>query len=97
MKLLLMYLALINLAAFLQMGRDKAAAKGRRRRTPEKSLFLTALLGGSLGAWIGMEVWRHKTKHASFRFGIPAILFAQAIAFGYWWYRHTEGIAGLPF
>ena len=54
---------------------------------PEKTLFLLAALGGSVGALLGMRVWRHKTLHKSFRFGIPAILVLQIIIpAGLWLY-----------
>ena len=54
---------------------------------PEKTLFLLAALGGSVGALIGMRVWRHKTLHRSFRIGIPLILAAQiVIPVGLWLY-----------
>jgi uncharacterized membrane protein YsdA (DUF1294 family) len=74
--ILAIYLLLINVIAFGMMASDKrrARARGRRRRIPEKNLFLAAALGGALGAWIGMRVCRHKTKHASFVVGIPALL-----------------------
>ena len=57
------------------------------RRVPEKTLFLLAVLGGSVGALLGMRVFHHKTLHRSFRFGIPAILAAQLLLAGaavYW-------------
>ncbi|MBB6734356.1 DUF1294 domain-containing protein [Cohnella zeiphila] len=74
--MLAIYLLLINVIAFGMMANDKRrAVAGRgRRRIPEKNLFLAAALGGALGAWIGMRVCRHKTKHASFVVGIPALL-----------------------
>ena len=81
---LAMYLVVINLAAFLVFGIDKWKAKRKVkkesvRRVPEKTLFLLAALGGSVGALLGMKVWRHKTLHRSFRFGIPAILMLQIL------------------
>lgn len=88
-----LWLAVINLAAFLVFGLDKWKA-GRRekrpstRRVPERTLFLLAALGGSAGALLGMRVWRHKTLRRSFRFGIPAILalqIAAAVGFRLWW------------
>lgn len=69
-----LYLAIINIAAFAMFGTDKAAARKNRRRIPEKRLFLVSAAGGSLGALIGMRVWHHKTKHASFAIGIPLLL-----------------------
>lgn len=82
--LLACWLVLINLITFLVFGMDKLKAKRKAdhaatRRVPEKTLFLLAALGGSVGALLGMRVWRHKTLHNSFRFGIPAILLAQII------------------
>ena len=71
------YLIVLNLLAFLLMGLDKAKARRHRWRIPEKTLFLSALLGGSIGAIAGMQLFRHKTKHASFRIGMPCILILQ--------------------
>ena len=81
---LLLWLAAINLIAFLLMGVDKSRAKRQgARRIPEKTLFLSALLGGSLGAVLGMQLFRHKTKHWYFVWGMPLILIAQ-IALTLW-------------
>ena len=82
--LLAVWLAVINLVTFLVFGWDKFKAKYKERhenarRVPERTLFLLALLGGSLGALLGMRVWRHKTLHRSFRVGIPAILALQIL------------------
>ncbi len=74
---LITYLILINLIGFLLMGIDKRRAIQNRWRISEKTLFLTALLFGSIGALAGMYVFRHKTRHLSFRIGLPAILIAQ--------------------
>lgn len=56
------------------MGRDKSLASQGKRRVPERTLFLIALLGGAFGVFAGMRIWRHKTKHRSFRIGIPLII-----------------------
>ena len=77
MNILFVYLFAVNVAAFLMMGADKKRAIQQRRRIPEKTLLLTALVGGSLGAYMGMQSFRHKTKHLKFTLGIPAILAAQ--------------------
>ena len=77
MKYFLLYLLLINAAAFLLMLVDKLKAKKNRWRIPERTLFGSALLGGSIGALLGMYTFRHKTKHLKFTLGIPAILIAQ--------------------
>lgn len=74
-----LYLILINLLAFALMGIDKSRARRHKWRIPEKTLFLSALLGGSVGAIAGMQVFRHKTKHWYFVAGMPAILIAQII------------------
>ena len=77
MKYLLIYLLVINLMGFFLMFLDKQKAKKGKWRIPEKTLFLAALLGGSLGTTLGMNTFRHKTKHWYFKFGMPAILILQ--------------------
>lgn len=77
--ILFIYLLLINAAAFLMMGIDKYKARKNRWRIPEKTLFLSAILGGSIGAILGMQIFRHKTKHASFVVGMPCILILQIV------------------
>lgn len=73
------YLVLINLAGFLSMGADKRKAVKKLYRIPEKTLFLLAILGGSAGSILGMRHFRHKTKHKSFVYGMPAILIIQLV------------------
>lgn len=68
------YLLAANLAGFILMAVDKSRARRHRWRIPERTLFLVSLLGGSLGVWCGMYLFRHKTKHWYFVIGIPAIL-----------------------
>ena len=82
---LLVWLAVINLLTFLVYGTDKRRARKGKWRVPEKTLFLLPLLGGSIGALLGMRVFHHKTKHWYFVWGIPAILLAQ-IALAVWIY-----------
>ena len=77
MKYFLLYLLLINAAAFVLMLADKIKAKKNRWRIPERTLIGSAILGGSIGALVGMYTFRHKTKHLKFTLGIPAILIAQ--------------------
>ena len=90
--LLACWLVIINLVAFLVFGLDKWKAKRKQkkesvRRVPERTLFLLAAIGGSVGALLGMKVFHHKTLHKSFRFGIPAILALQIlIPLGLWVY-----------
>ena len=80
---LLWYLAAVNLVTFTVYGVDKAKARRGAWRVPEKTLFLLPLLGGSIGALLGMRTFRHKTKPWYFVWGIPAILLAQ-IALAVW-------------
>lgn len=84
----LIWLAVINLVAFFMFGLDKWLAKRKEkhpktRRIPEAVLFLTAILGGSIGALLGMRVWHHKTLHKSFRYGIPLIIATQLVLMGW--------------
>ena len=79
------WLAVINLLTFIVYGADKRRARKGKWRVPEKTLFLLPLLGGSIGALLGMRVFHHKTKHWYFVWGIPAILLAQ-IALAVWIY-----------
>ena len=82
---LLWYLAAVNLVTFTVYGVDKAKARRGAWRVSEKTLFLLPLLGGSIGALLGMRTFRHKTKHWYFAWGIPLILLAQ-IALAVWVY-----------
>ena len=68
------YLLFFNLLAFTLFGIDKNKAIRNAYRIPEKTLFLVAILGGSLGAFLGMRLYHHKTRRTSFRIGIPVIL-----------------------
>ncbi|MBQ8857587.1 MAG: DUF1294 domain-containing protein [Lachnospiraceae bacterium] len=79
MNYLLIYLLIINLIGFFAMFLDKQKAKRGKWRIPEKTLFLLALIGGSLGTTLGMNAFRHKTKHWYFKFGMPLILIIQVI------------------
>lgn len=82
-QILLIYFLIINVIGFFLMGIDKLRAKKQVWRVPEKTLFLIAVLGGSVGTNIGMYVFRHKTKHWYFVIGMPLILIAQ-VALGLW-------------
>lgn len=77
MDVLKLYLLLINALALVLMLVDKRKARNNLWRIPERTLMLTAALGGSVGALIGMYLFRHKTKHPKFTVGIPAILVVQ--------------------
>ena len=82
MKLFLIYLAVVNLAAFALMGVDKRRAKRGAWRIPERTLFLPAIMGGSPGAILGMQMFRHKTRHRQFMIGMPLILLVQLVIVG---------------
>ena len=86
MKYLPLYLVIINAAAFVLMLIDKQKAKKRKYRIPEATLIGSAILGGSLGAWLGMQVFRHKTRHKKFTLGIPFILGVQVLLGILFWY-----------
>ena len=77
------YLLAINAVAFIMYGIDKYKAKKAKFRISEATLLLLAVLGGSIGAWMGMKVWHHKTMHKKFKYGIPAILLIQIALMAY--------------
>ena len=79
MELLSLYLILINAAALLFMLTDKLRAKQNRWHIPEATLMGIAAAGGSFGAFVGMKLFRHKTRHPKFAFGIPALLAVHVI------------------
>ena len=96
MESLLYYFVCVNVLTFLVYGIDKWRSTsgrllptGRKKarqgkwRISEATLLLFAVIGGSIGAWLGMRVWRHKTMHKKFKYGIPAILMIHIIIFGY--------------
>ena len=78
-QLILIYLAVINVVTFIMYGIDKWKAKRSKWRIREAALLGLAVLGGSIGAWLGMKVWHHKTKHKKFKYGIPLIFVAQIV------------------
>ena len=86
---LLLYFAVINIVAFFLYGIDKWKARHDKWRITEARLLSVALLGGSIGALLGMKVWHHKTQHNKFRFGLPLILIlhlAISVAAVYYFY-----------
>ena len=87
LKISIIYIIIMNIVGFASMGIDKHKAKKHVWRIPEKTLFLIAILGGSLGSLIGMQVFRHKTKHKQFVVGIPVILCLQVCLFGLLYYH----------
>ncbi len=80
MQYLAYYLAAVNILLCLLMGLDKLFAKLQKRRIPEKTLFLLAIIGGGLGGTLGMYSFRHKTKHTAFAIGFPALTILQIAA-----------------
>ena len=77
--IIVFYLVILNVLTFLLYGIDKWKAKRSRWRIPESVLLGMAAVGGSVGAWLGMHVWYHKTQHKKFRYGVPAILVVQIV------------------
>lgn len=73
-------IAIINIVTFIIYGIDKYKAKKGKWRIPENSLIGLAIIGGSIGAYLGMRVWHHKTMHLKFKYGIPLIIIIQLIA-----------------
>ncbi len=73
------YLLIVNIVGFAMMGIDKQKAIRGAWRIPEASLFMAAILGGSIGCILGMQLFRHKTKHWYFKYGMPAILILQLV------------------
>ena len=88
MQYFIYYWMIINIVAFFLMGIDKKKARTGAWRSPENTLFLSAILGGSIGSICGMQLFRHKTKHKSFVIGMPAILVVQlSLAAAYFFFR----------
>lgn len=77
--LIILYAVIVNMAGFIMMGVDKKKAIKRAWRIPESTLFVVAIIGGSLGSIIGMHLFHHKTRHWYFLYGMPVILALQII------------------
>lgn len=86
-KIILIYLAAVNLVTFVMYGIDKYKAKKAKWRIPEATLLLMAAIGGSIGAWVGMQEWHHKTLHKKFKYGVPVIFLLQ-IALTFYLYNN---------
>lgn len=92
-KTVLIYLVIINLAAFFLYGIDKHKARNKQWRISEKILLGIAVIGGSVGAIAGMYIFHHKTRHWYFRYGLPLIIYIQAailISTVLWFQRTME-------
>lgn len=83
--ILLLWLGLVSLLLFGMMGADKRKAKRGQWRIPEKALFLVAICGGAVGGTLGMQYFRHKTKHRSFQIGFPMLAVLQLLLLGHLW------------
>ena len=82
-QMIIIYLVVINVVTFFMYGIDKWKARKAKWRIREAALLGLAVLGGSIGAWLGMKVWHHKTLHKKFRYGVPAIIVIQLLLVGY--------------
>ena len=82
-QLIVVYLVAVNVITFFLYAIDKWKAKRSKWRIPEDTLLGLAVIGGSIGALLGMKIWHHKTMHKKFRFGIPAIIIIQLLFIGY--------------
>ena len=83
------YLLAINIVSFFLYGIDKYKAKKNKWRISEATLLMIAVIGGSIGAWVGKRLWHHKTMHKKFKYGIPLIIILQI---AYLVYLHTNNI-----
>jgi uncharacterized membrane protein YsdA (DUF1294 family) len=79
--ILYLYAIVINFIGFIIMGRDKRKAQRNEYRIKERTLWQVAILGGSIGAYMGMKVYRHKTKHKVFAFGFPMLVMLHSLLF----------------
>ncbi|MBR4758451.1 MAG: DUF1294 domain-containing protein [Bacteroidaceae bacterium] len=80
------FILVMTVLTFIVFGIDKWKAKNEQWRVPESTLFLLAIFGGSIGGWLGMEIWRHKTQHWYFRLGIPIIVVLQVALILWIWF-----------
>lgn len=87
MDIIMGYLLIVNVLAFIIYGFDKYQARKAGRRIPEATLLIWAGIGGSIGAWMGMKIWHHKTLHKKFKYGIP-ILITMQVAFVVYMYTN---------
>lgn len=84
-------LTVVNVVAFIVYGIDKYRARNGKWRIPEATLLMLAVVGGSVGAWLGMKAWHHKTRHGKFRYGVPAILLLQIVVATLLYVNHCVG------
>ncbi|MDX8342093.1 MULTISPECIES: DUF1294 domain-containing protein [Bacillaceae] len=79
--ILYIYAVVMNIIGFIIMGRDKKKAKKHEYRISERVLWQVAIVGGSVGAYLGMKVFRHKTKHKQFALGFPLLVMLHCVLF----------------
>ncbi|MEI2664660.1 DUF1294 domain-containing protein [Rossellomorea sp. LJF3] len=79
--ILYLYTVIINIIGFTVMGRDKRKAERHEYRISERVLWQVAIVGGSVGAYLGMKVFRHKTKHKAFAIGFPLLVIVHCVLF----------------
>lgn len=84
-------LTVVNAVAFIVYGIDKYRARNGKWRIPEATLLMLVVVGGSVGAWLGMKAWHHKTRHSKFRYGVPAILLLQIVVATLLYVNHCVG------
>ena len=87
-SLITYYILGINLITCIIYRIDKLKAKKGKWRTPEACLLGLAVMGGSIGAYLGIKVWHHKTLHKKFKYGIPAIIILQIVCICLVWFRY---------
>ena len=87
--ILKIYFVITNVITFFMYGVDKWKAKKSKWRIREAALLGLAVLGGSIGAWLGMKVWHHKTLHKKFKYGVPAIIIVQLAIIVYYIITNT--------
>ncbi|WP_421380367.1 DUF1294 domain-containing protein [Bacillus salacetis] len=79
--LLLAYFVIVNLMGFIIMANDKNRARQNKYRIRESSIWKVAFLGGAIGCYAGMKRYRHKTKHAAFKYGLPALSVIELVTY----------------
>lgn len=84
-------LTVVNAVAFIVYGIDKYRARNAKWRIPEATLLMLAVVGGSVGARLGMKAWHHKTRHMKFRYGVPVILLLQIVVATLLYVNHCVG------
>ena len=87
LHIVLIYLVTINVVTFFIYGFDKWKAKKSKMRIREIALLGLAVLGGSIGAWLGMKAWHHKTLNKKFKYGVPTIIIIQLAIIVYYLYE----------